>query len=217
MRDEQYLTPEYMADYPLSTVDYTLPFTPTPLPTEAPTPTPTPTPVPTETPTPTPTPTPALMLEQEAVLYTKGEETDKKFSFALTVGGIEDYTLTYKSSKAKVAAVDQDGLITAKKKGSAVITASVSVEGRVVAYATCQVTVKKPTLKASALTVKKGKKAKLKVKASPADWTFTFTSSDPKVCTVDAKGKVKGVKKGSAKITIQHGTLKATAKVKVTK
>lgn len=194
-RDEQFLTEEFLAAYPVSPVSYDFPATPTP----------------------TPTPPAAPLLEQEQTLYSKGMELETTYRFALNITGAEDYTLQYKSSKTKVAKVDKTGLITAKKKGTAVITASVMKNGYVLGFATCKVTVKTPSLKVSALKVKKGKTAALKVKASPKNWVFTFSSSNPKICTVDAQGLVTGVKKGSAKVTVTHGTLKATAKVTVKK
>ena len=81
--------------------------------------------------------------------------------------------------------------------------------------AQCKVTVKNPTLTVpKSLTVKKGKKATIKVKSVPKG-KVTFKSSDKKIATVSAKGVVKGKKKGSCKITVTVNGMKKTLSVKV--
>lgn len=73
----------------------------------------------------------------------------------------------------------------------------------------------KPTLKVKkSLTVKRGKKKKLNVKTT-AKGKITYKSSNKKVAAVTKKGVVTGKKKGSCKITIRCGSLKAVVKVKV--
>ena len=44
---------------------------------------------------------------------------------------------------------------------------------------------------------------------------ITFKSSNKKVATVTSKGVVKGLKKGTATITVQSGSKKMTCKVTV--
>ena len=120
-------------------------------------------------------------------------------------------SVTWNSSNTKVAVV-KDGKVTAKKAGKTVITASAG------SYkATCTITVKKPTLKISgkkSVTIKKGKKSKIKVKAVPTG-KITYKSSNKKVASVTAKGVIKGVKAGSCKITVTCNGVKKTVKVKV--
>ena len=127
--------------------------------------------------------------------------------------------LRYKTSNKKIATVDsKTGKITAKKKGTATISAT--LDGKVMAK--CKVTVKKApgkvTLSKSKVTVKAGNTYKLKAKIPSGTYTskYKWSSSNKKVATVDANGVVTGVKKGTAKITIKTGNgKKATCKVTV--
>lgn len=61
-------------------------------------------------------------------------------------------------------------------------------------------------LKKSSYSVKQGKTLKLasKIKLTPSGATsaYTWTSSDPSIATVSAKGVVKGVKKGTVTISV---------------
>jgi len=148
----------------------------------------------------------------------------------LTLGVKESYTVvatalpanakttyTYKTSNQKVATVDAKGKIKAKKAGKANITVT-SANGK---SATIKVTVKKApgkiTVTTKAKSLKKGKSFKIKYKLpkNTASNKITFKSSNKKVATVDANGKVKALKKGKATITVKTFNGK-TAKVKVT-
>lgn len=64
------------------------------------------------------------------------------------------------------------------------------------------------------LTVKKGRKVKIKVTVSK-DTTVKFKSSKPKIAKVSKKGVVKGIKKGKAKITVTAYGKKKTVTIKV--
>ena len=59
--------------------------------------------------------------------------------------------------------------------------------------------------------------SRLKPVATPknTDEKITFKSSNKKVATVTSKGVVKGLKKGTATITVQSGSKKMTCKVTV--
>jgi hypothetical protein len=149
--------------------------------------------------------TATLTLNQTNVtLYTKGTKT-----VTLKTSGVSG-NVTWTSSNTKVATV-KNGVVTAKKAGTTVITATVGSS-----KAVCNVTVKKASLKVSKkkLTLKKGKKASLKVKAVPAG-KVTYKSSNKKVAKVTSKGVVKAVKAGTCKITITCNGMKKTVKVKV--
>ncbi len=81
--------------------------------------------------------------------------------------------------------------------------------------ATCTVTVKKPSIKVKkSFTVRKGKKVKMKVTVVPTG-KITYKSSKKKIATVNKKGVIKGVKKGSCKITIKCNGVKKVVKIKV--
>ena len=139
-------------------------------------------------------------------LYTKGStKTTLKVTTNLTD------KITWKSSNTKVAAVNSKGVVTAKAKGTAVITASCG-EYKV----TCKITVKNPSLKLtkSSATVKVGKTTKISAKATPSG-KITYKSSNTKIATVSSKGIVKGKKKGTAKITVTCNGVKKVFTVKV--
>ena len=124
--------------------------------------------------------------------------------------------VTYRSSNKKVATVSAKGVIKAKKSGTAKITVKSGSKKFIV-------TVTVPKTKTTAITgvpesvsIKKGKTYTLKAKAVPksSEEKFTYRSSNKKVATVSKSGKVKGVKKGTATITIKSG--KISVKVTVT-
>ena len=139
-------------------------------------------------------------------LYTKGStKTTLKVTTNLTD------KITWKSSNTKVATVNSKGVVTAKAKGTAVITASCGEY-----KASCKVKVKTPSLKLtkSSATVKVGKTTKISAKATPSK-KITYKSSNTKIATVSSKGVVKGKKKGTAKITVTCNGVKKVFTVKV--
>ena len=126
--------------------------------------------------------------------------------------------ITWTSSNKKVATVSSKGKVTAKKAGTATITAKTS-NGK---KATCKVTVKNATVKLAKTsgTVKVGKTLQIKIKSTfpKDDKVKSYKSSNKKVATVDKNGKVTGKKKGTANITVtMKSGAKATFKVTVKK
>ena len=118
-------------------------------------------------------------------------------------------TTTYKSSKTSVAKVDKNGKITAKKAGKTTVTITNNGVSKKIT-----VTVKNPSLKKKSGTVKVGKTVTIKVNGSGK---FTFKSANKKIATVTKKGVVKGIKKGTTKITVKANGKKLTFKVTVKK
>lgn len=107
--------------------------------------------------------------------------------------------LTWKSSNTNVATVNSKGLVTAKAKGTATITATVNGVTK-----TCKVTVKPISLNKTTATVYVKKTQQLKVNGGTG--TTTWKSNNKKVATVTSKGVVKGIKPGTATITaIKNG------------
>ena len=150
-----------------------------------------------------------------------------KKSVSLNVG--KTYTLKAKGTKGKitwtssnksVATVSSKGVVKAKKKGTAVITAKYGKK-----KLACKVTVKQPVksikLNKTSATLKKGKSLTLKATISPSSAnskTVTWTSSNKEVATVTSKGVVKAVGNGTATITVKakNGSgKKATCKITV--
>lgn len=136
-------------------------------------------------------------------VYVKGRTTVKA-----TVKNGKGKT-TYKSNNTRVAKVSSTGVVTGVKKGTAVITVTNNRVSR-----TFKVTVKNPTLNRTTLKLKAKKNYTLKVQGKIGK--VTFKSSNTKVATVNAKGKVVAKKKGNATITVKANgiTLKCQVKVK---
>ena len=183
---------------PTPTTTPTAPTVPTPAATEVPSSTPGATPVILPTP-PTVTPLPptgesrAFSLNKTSVtLYTKGKKT-------IQLSADTESVVKYTSDNEKVVVVDENGRVTAKKAGTALITAS--ADGY---QSTCRIVVKKPTFKVAKkmIKVKKGKKARIIVKVRPTT-KVVFASANKKIAAVTKKGMLKGMKKGQTKIKVK--------------
>ena len=186
---------------------------PTTTPTQVPTPTPTvPTPAATEVPSSTPDATPVILPTPPTV--TPLPPTSEPRAFTLNKTSVTLYTkgkkiiqlsadtesvVKYTSDNEKVAVVDENGRVTAKKAGTALITAS--ADGY---QSTCRIVVKKPTFKVAKkmIKVKKGKKARIIVKVRPST-KVVFASANKKIAAVTKKGMLKGMKKGRTKIKVK--------------
>ena len=187
------------------------PTVPTPAATEVPSSTPDATPVilptlPTETPLPPTSEPRAFTLNKTSVtLYTKGKKI-------IQLSADTESVVKYTSDNEKVAAVDENGRVTAKKAGTALITAS--ADGY---QSTCRIVVKKPTFKVAKkmIKVKKGKKARIIVKVCPST-KVVFASANKKIAEVTKKGMLKGMKKGQTKIKVKCYGITKTVIVIVT-
>lgn len=154
---------------------------------------------------------------------TKGKLQVKKTTTALKV--VEkldtDKVLKWTSSNKKVAAVDKKGKITAKKTGTAMITVTMKSG----ATAKCKVTVQKKPVKNGVRFKKSSYKlyatATLDTKCklvNTFDTVKSYSSSNKKIVTVSKKGTLKGIKPGTARITVKtKNGAKATVKVVVKK
>ena len=106
-----------------------------------------------------------------------------------------DKSVKWKSSKSSVVKVDANGKVTAKKAGTATITATTKNGLK----ATCKITVTDPATKVyltPAMSIKKGSSVKLTASVFPKTTTdkLTWSTSNKKVVTVTKSGKIKGVK-----------------------
>ena len=197
------------AQQPIPTVTPTV--APTTTPTQVPTPT-VPTPAATEVPNSTPDATPVILPTPPTV--TPLPPTSEPRAFTLNKTSVTLYTkgkkiiqlsadtesvVKYTSDNEKVAVVDENGRVTAKKAGTALITAS--ADGY---QSTCRIVVKKPTFKVAKkmIKVKKGKKARIIVKVCPST-KVVFASANKKIAAVTKKGMLKGMKKGQTKIKVK--------------
>ena len=134
--------------------------------------------------------------------------------------------VTWKSSNTKIATVSSTGKVTAKATGTVTITCTAKDgSGK---KATCKITVIKPTVKATKITINKtkatlvkGEKISLKATVTPTNATnkaVTWKSSNTKIATVSSTGKVTAKATGTVTITCtaKDGSgKKATCKITV--
>ena len=118
--------------------------------------------------------------------------------------------VSYKSSNKKIASVTTAGQVKAVAPGTAKITVTSGSKKAVVT-----VTVPGIILAKTSVTVKKNKTLTLKPKLYGVSGNVTYTSSNSNVATVAANGKITGVKKGTATITLKAGAYALNCKVKV--
>lgn len=156
--------------------------------------------------------------------------TLNKTALALKVGNTEkliatvkpdkatNKTVTWTSDNKDIADVGSDGTITAKKSGTAKITAT--ADGKT---ATCTVTVSTEQIPATAISIKStldltvGGNETLTATVTPSNSTDTVEWSSDKlnIATVDENGKVTAVAAGEATITAKAGSKTATCTVTV--
>jgi len=133
-----------------------------------------------------------------------------------------DKTVTWSTSDATIATVDNNGKVTAVKAGSATITAKAGEKS-----ATCALSVSRKvievtsvTLNKAELTLTEGDSETLSATVKPddaTDKTVMWSSSDASVASVDANGKVTALKEGKATITAKAGEKSATCAVNVSR
>ena len=131
-----------------------------------------------------------------------------------------DKTVTWSSSSPDIASVD-GGKVNAIKPGEASITAKAGDK-----TVSCKIVISKKyievesvNLNKNQLSIEKGDSETLVANVSPddaTDKTVTWTSSEEAVATVDEKGKVVAVAKGSTTITAEAGGKNAKCIVTVT-
>ncbi|MBO4635222.1 MAG: Ig-like domain-containing protein [Bacteroidales bacterium] len=129
-----------------------------------------------------------------------------------------DKTVTWSTSEASVASVDQTGKVTALKSGTATITAKAGDKS-----ATCSVTITTPvesvSLDLTSVTLEEGKTTTLVATINPSDAdekTVEWSTSNASIATV-ANGLITAVSEGEATITAKAGGKEATCKVLVKK
>lgn len=133
----------------------------------------------------------------------------------------------WKVSNKKFATVNSNGVVTTKKAGKGkkvTVTAYLADDSSIKATYKISIMknpVKKIKLSAKTTTLKKGKSVTIKARFTPSKGIskeLTWTSSNKKVATVNAKGKVTAKKKGTTKITAKAkdgSGKKATIKIRV--
>lgn len=147
-------------------------------------------------------------------------------TYTLPVGGTVQLSggqegqavVSWASDREEVASVDGDGVVTALQAGEAVITATYTFSteaGIETGTASCLVTVGEAvSLDKQSLTLYIGQTKSLKVSSGSQDGAV-WTSSNPEVAAVDAKGKVTPIKAGTAQVTVTVNGVTASCKVVV--
>ena len=146
-----------------------------------------------------------IELSKNSVVLGKNQRI--KISATVTPSNATNPAITWKSSDSSIASVDDSGEIKAKKKGEAKINVTAEDGSGVSAVCTVKVTDKIKITKISIsnkLSVKTGRTKKINVTINPSNATnkdIKWESSDNSIATVDSKGVVKGIKKGTVTIT----------------
>ena len=147
---------------------------------------------------PEPTGITGIQLDSEARTMSVGEQA-KLIATALPVGETDSYT--YRSSNPSIAAVGDDGTITAKLTGKTTVTVTSRSHPDLFAY--CVVTVVSPpsalTLSSAEMLLPVGGTGWLTAEVSPAGTptTVSFTSNDESIATVNDVGLVTAVSAGT--------------------
>ena len=135
----------------------------------------------------------SMKLSYEEIEFRVGDT--KHISVTIEPEGADAGKISWSSSDNKIVTVD-DGTITGKSRGTAVVTA----ESESGLKKLCNVTVldkeiESVTLSESSTSVKQGGKIQLEAKVKPVDApsdNLVWSSSDPKVASVDGNGMVLG-------------------------
>ena len=153
-------------------------------------------------------PTEAQSGELPAALNLK-YKAKKKLVLANTQPEGLPVNVTWASDNVEVAAVDKNGLVTAKWAGKCEVSAVFPSGSRAV----CKVTVEPKGLKYKKKTIRK--KARFTNVLVGAKSGVKWSSSNKKVATVNGKGVVKGRKSGTCKVIARFGGRKYICKVTV--
>lgn len=158
----------------------------------------------------------SIALNKNSLELKKGES--ETLTATVKPDDATDKTVSWSSSDATIASVDQPGKVTAMKSGKTTITAKAGEKS-----ATCEVTITTPvesvSLDKTSLELEEGQTATLVATINPSDAdekTVTWSSSDATIASVDQNGKVTAVKEGEATITAKAGGKEAICKVTVT-
>lgn len=126
------------------------------------------------------------------------------------------FKVSYKIENPQIATINSSGWISAKKQGKTNLIITYQQDG----YESkdkVSISVKNANVSISCATktIKKGKSLSLQSKSQGIKGTVKWKSSNTKVATVSKTGKVKGKKKGTAKITATIGKVKGCVQLKV--
>lgn len=161
---------------------------------------------------------PTMSVNASSIVLRRGQSTTKLKVTGLAKG---DRIASWTSSNKKIVNVNSSGKIKAAKKGG---KATVTITLRSGYKKKISVKVQKTAVKTTKirgiqkkLTIRRKKSYMLVPEILPITSLekVTFTSSNKKVATVTAKGKVTAKKKGTAVITVKAGRIRKRCKITV--
>ena len=164
-----------------------------------------------------------VILNRTSYTFKKSTSNPTMTLRATVQNNLEDKTVTWNSSDDDIATVDTKGKVTAKRKGTCYITA-VANDGTG-EFEMCEVIVKQLVTKVklnktSVSLSKKGKTYTLKATCTPTtanSRSVIWKTSKKSVATVNSKGKITAMKKGTCYVTANADDgSKKSAKCKVT-
>jgi len=128
-------------------------------------------------------------------------------------------TVAYSSSDSSILTVDESGIVTAVKVGTATVKATINgIDSNIIS-----ITVNSPatslTVENDTVTVLIGETSKINATVNPTDTTDTisYSSTDESIATVSSDGTITAIKEGTTTITVTCGTKTATVNVTVNK
>ena len=147
----------------------------------------------------------------------KIDETSQLLAIFTPSDVVVEGQVSWYSSDENVAAVSEDGLVTAVALGEAVVTASYGNFSDECNVSVVDVTVDNIQLNKIQLTLVKGGKETLVATVSPeeASADIIWDSSDESVATVSSEGEVTALWPGNAVISATAGNVTATCEVEV--
>lgn len=149
-------------------------------------------------------PTTLSIQPSSTILY---RQDTKQLTAVVSTG----HSPSWKSSKSSVATVDENGMVTAVKHGTAKITATADGVSK-----SCTITVKQPKVKlsASSLAMETGDTRRLSASVSSGN-TPEWSTSNTNVLSVDQYGNVTALKKGRAYVYAREDGIKASCVITV--
>ena len=125
--------------------------------------------------------------------------------------------VTYSSSNRNIVKVSSQGVVRAVRPGTARITVRSGSKRAVVTVKVNAIRTTKLSGIPASKTVSRGKTFQIRAVATPknTDERIIYASSNGKIATVTSGGVVKGLRKGTATITVKSGSKKMTCKVTV--
>ena len=165
-------------------------------------------------------PVTAVKLSASSLALTEGDVA--RLTATVEPADATDKTVVWSSDSPEIAEVDQEGNVTAKSEGEAVITA---VSGDV--SGTCTVVVSKRIIPVTSVAVipeyvelTEGDSKALMVRIQPSDATdktVVWSSDAPEIVEVSDGGRITAMSEGTAVITATSGDVSGTCTVVVSK